>query len=311
MEKEEKKPEPKKEKVLKVVLSIVILILAVLLVREIIISFSAYSELKKDLEIIENSTNAISENVVFDSVKVKEQAKAQEQEKMKKLGISEENINEVVIKNGSIFNYEKLEEFYNEFLSAPGICNREANETLKVIYYKDDTNYDEVTIHYEVWPKNEVLYDGKVVITANGETYEDSYNHPIWIMPLKDDEGELFIEYYYVVDGNKKDLFKYRLDSTPYHGDIDFRFTSNGTKNIVEHIENENPEKDIYVIGGSVKVFFNDIVGSTTKTLKESIEEGLLSYEKVLSRAEADSCYRKCYKGSYLDGICSLWICRF
>ncbi len=288
------------KKIVKTILIVVNIILFVWLVKELWVLFDAYNSTKNQVDNL--TVNYSLDNINLDSTEVAAQLKRDEQEEMKKNGISEEYLTEVVIKNGDIYNYAKLDDFYNKFCVIPGSYQSEANETLKVISYKDDSNIDEVSIHYEIWPKGEVLYDGKLVITANGETFEGEYFHPIFRKPVKDDEGELFINYYYVVDGNQRDLFKYRLSSTSYLGTIEFRFSENEEEKLVKYPvqDAEGKAKTISVVGGVVTVLER---GATEPVfLQEAIESGVLTYDRILKIAEADSCYGKCQKDMFKDG---------
>ena len=294
--------EEKNVKRIKSVFFIIIVVLLIAITYKILEILYLNVELDEQNNIISGYNTTSTENVLnYDSVQISKSVESKEKEKMRNIGIPEEILNQVVIKNGDIYNYSEWKDFFDKYFEYGYFDVFE--DSIKVINYTDDVHYDEIVFSIKTAEQNEVTYEGTLTIAKNDEVQVfNYYTSYVKRRPIRNSENEIFIDYYFENSDTNFELFKYSLSSTSYLGSVEFSYDYNkvGSKEYYTSQDIPGLINDIYVLNGMVTV--RERGDEDFISLKNALEAGIVSYERIKSQCMADASYGKCSTEMFRDG---------
>jgi len=299
----DKKQNSSVTKIIKAIMIVIIIVMIIAIIRNLVIII--------DYKIKEKDNNQVTGlNIKYkpsidttDSVQVAQAVEKAQQQQMIQAGISETLLDTVVIKDGNIYNYNQLNEFYNTYGDSMyyGDTTRTIQKVVNYVKVDDDREYVQEELSLIVDIKTEGIERKESTLDVlDGDIlfgFDYAQNPIKRRLDVIDDEE--YITWYVLVDSNMHDLFSYRLSSTPYNTNYDFVYTPSQSEYKV--YSNSNGEQ-IYDFLNIVTVISHEISGDKTYQLDEFIDSEHITRDDIKSNCLYDASFGKCSYEYYKDG---------
>jgi len=215
----------------------------------------------------------------------------------------------VEISKTNIINEEKLDYFIDNIGSKePDVLYVKYNKDYYVMEYFPGKNLVDIDYNDEAFDNLELTEEQKsngfIKITYNSEV---KYVFDITKHAIKRNIENDMVKVY-VADQtdskNNESLFEYSVESSAYK-ESSFKLVyeresedSEEVKTVYKYVESEEITYDVNTIGGEVKI----VIDEEEYSLKDALENGVISPKDILDQVELDRKYRVCKSTSYWDG---------